>query len=193
MPLRTVSNEGDAEFIRSTNYGLGRVHEVRECYSAKLICMLKLIIIWEVRSITIWEVGFRFLPMQVRNFLVFGIRKTQISEVIACFELYFPRSLGTWMVRNYIRVANGHCKWYILTSRSAVSRVEKLYATHNFNPLNPELNPICYLLALLGAHHFLHVNRIRVKLLTFRRPMSYIYGAPILDVSRSHTTTQHSR
>jgi len=35
------------------------------------------------------------------------------------------------------------------------------------NPLNPELNPICYLLALLGAHHFLHVNRIRVKLLTF--------------------------
>ena len=25
-----------------------------------------------------------------------------------------------------------------------------------FNPLKPELNPICYLLALL-AHHFLHV------------------------------------
>ena len=62
-----------------------------------------------------------------------------------------------------------------------------------FNPLNPELNPICYLLALLGAHHFLHVSRIRVKLLTFRRLMSYIYGAPILDVSRSHTTTQYSR
>jgi len=61
------------------------------------------------------------------------------------------------------------------------------------NPLNPELNPICYLLALLGAHHFLHVSRIRVKLLTFRLLMSYTYGAPILDVSRSHTTTQHSR
>ena len=61
------------------------------------------------------------------------------------------------------------------------------------NPLNPELNPICYLLALLGAHHFLHVSRIRVKLLTLRRLISYIYGAPILDVSRSHTTTHHSR
>ena len=65
------------------------------------------------------------------------------------------------------------------------------------NPLNPELNPICYLLALIGAHHFLHVSRIRVKLLTLRRLMSciyiYIHGAPILDVSRSHTTTQHSR
>ena len=62
-----------------------------------------------------------------------------------------------------------------------------------FNPLKPELNPIFYLLALLGAHHFLHVSRIRVKSLTFRRLMSYIYGATILDVSRSHTTTQHSR
>ena len=62
-----------------------------------------------------------------------------------------------------------------------------------FNPLNPELNPICYLLALLGAHNFLHVSRIRVKSLTFRLLMSYIYGEPILDVSRSHTTTQHSR
>ena len=66
--------------------------------------------------------------------------------------------------------------------------------TDTINPLNPELQPICYLLALL-AHHFLHVSRIRVKLLTLRRLMSYIYiyGAPILDVSRSHTTTQHSR
>ena len=44
----------------------------------------------------------------------------------------------------------------------------------HINPLNPELNPICYLLALLGAHHFLHVSRIRVKLSTFRL-LSYIY------------------
>jgi len=32
-----------------------------------------------------------------------------------------------------------------------------------FNPLNTKLNPICHLLALLGAHHILHVSRIRVK------------------------------
>ena len=63
-----------------------------------------------------------------------------------------------------------------------------------FNPLNVELKPICYLLALL-AHHFLHISRIRVKSLTLRLLMSYkyIHAAPILDVSRSHTTTQHSR
>jgi hypothetical protein len=43
------------------------------------------------------------------------------------------------------------------------------------NPLNAELNPICYFLALLGAHHFLHVSRIRVKSLTLRLLMLYIY------------------
>ena len=67
------------------------------------------------------------------------------------------------------------------------------YRQLSINPLNPELNPICYLLALLGAHHFLHVSRIMFKSLTLRLLMSYIYGAHILDVSRSHTTTQHSR
>ena len=32
-----------------------------------------------------------------------------------------------------------------------------------FNPLKTQLNPICHLLALLGAHHILHISRIRVK------------------------------
>jgi len=35
------------------------------------------------------------------------------------------------------------------------------------NPLNTELNPICYMLALLGAHRILHVSRIRVKQFCF--------------------------
>jgi hypothetical protein len=33
----------------------------------------------------------------------------------------------------------------------------------HLNPLNAQLNPFCHLLALLGAHHILHVSRIRVK------------------------------
>ena len=35
---------------------------------------------------------------------------------------------------------------------------------NSINPLNAELNPICHLLALLGAHHFLHVSRIWVNM-----------------------------
>jgi len=36
------------------------------------------------------------------------------------------------------------------------------YCQH-FNPLNAKLNPICHLLALLGAHPILHISRIRVN------------------------------
>jgi hypothetical protein len=39
-----------------------------------------------------------------------------------------------------------------------------LEENRHINPLNAELNPICCLLALLGAHHFFHVSRIRVNL-----------------------------
>jgi len=38
-----------------------------------------------------------------------------------------------------------------------------IFIDSKINPLNAELNPICYLLALLGAHQFLHVSRIRVN------------------------------
>jgi len=54
-----------------------------------------------------------------------------------------------------------------------------------FNPLNAELNPICYLLALLGAHHFLHVSRIRVKSLILRLLILYIYDISSLRVNTS--------
>jgi hypothetical protein len=40
-------------------------------------------------------------------------------------------------------------------------RVTKIHSSTN--PLNAKLNPICHLLALLEAHHILHVSRIRVK------------------------------
>ena len=38
------------------------------------------------------------------------------------------------------------------------------HTCYNFNPLNAELYPICHLLALLRAHHILHVSRVRVKI-----------------------------
>jgi len=34
------------------------------------------------------------------------------------------------------------------------------FEEHNINPSNAELNPICHLLALLGAHHIFHVSWI---------------------------------
>jgi hypothetical protein len=37
----------------------------------------------------------------------------------------------------------------------------------SLNPLNAELNPIYHFLVLLGAHHILHISRIRVKVLFY--------------------------
>jgi hypothetical protein len=45
--------------------------------------------------------------------------------------------------------------------------------------LNAKLNPICHLLALLGAHHIFHVSRIRVKNRTdFLSPDSAFFFLP---------------
>jgi ABC-type uncharacterized transport system permease subunit len=46
---------------------------------------------------------------------------------------------------------------------------------HQFNHLIAELNPICYLLALSGAHHFLHVSRLRVNI-------QQLYALPTLHL-----------
>jgi len=34
----------------------------------------------------------------------------------------------------------------------------------SINPSKPQLNPICHVLALLVAHHILHVSRVRVNI-----------------------------
>jgi len=48
------------------------------------------------------------------------------------------------------------------TKTAAISRKDRR-SQQRLNPLNAELNPLCHLQALLGAHHILHVSRIRVN------------------------------
>ena len=49
-----------------------------------------------------------------------------------------------------------------LSARFAIS-AQPLRVSACINPLNAKLNPICHLLALLGAHHILHISGVRVK------------------------------
>jgi len=42
-------------------------------------------------------------------------------------------------------------------------KLKSVLRLNTINPLNGQLNPICRLLELLGAHHILHISRIRVK------------------------------
>jgi len=47
--------------------------------------------------------------------------------------------------------------------REEVTREWRKLHNEDLNPLNAKLNPICPLLALFGAHHILHISRIRVN------------------------------
>ena len=98
-----------------------------------------------------------FFPKRGNSHITPHVVKVQ-KAIISVYYLHYTR--WAYMMVQYLKT--GHCVLGNLT----------LYI---FNPLNAELNPICYLLALLGAYHFLHVSRIRVKLITFRLLMSYIY------------------
>jgi len=59
------------------------------------------------------------------------------------------------------------------------------------NPLNARLNPICHLLALLGAHHILHVSRIRVNTKHFNQLHIVLFTLP--HIRHILYTPQHNR
>jgi len=94
----------------------------------------------------------------------------------ADFLVYFiPSSLGSHTCR-YVsenRIFTGGCTEYFGLECSVVVVV-----------IAVSLSPLLLILNLFSTS---------IQYLTLRWLMSYIYGAPILDVSRSHTTTQHSR
>jgi len=105
----------------------------------------------------------------------FGSKKLWEPKIIlrvikCCLCVEFIPSLSLYFCPNFIIILEMFKKHWKNRILSEVN-----VDPWSINPLNAELNPICYLLALLGAHHFLHISRIRVKLLSFRLLMSYIY------------------
>jgi len=102
----------------------------------------------------------------------FTVNSTNICHDACAVEVTFSRSL----IPQQWRSGNG-CSWMV-GSATARFLLQRYFYTR----------------AKMGiAHEWWHYNRINDLHLTLRRLMSYIYGAPILDVFRSHTTTQHSR
>jgi hypothetical protein len=82
--------------------------------------------------------------------------------------------ISMWYYEALRTVADGN----LLHPRTGVSYPSpkhKRQGNFRLKPLNPELNPMCCLLALLGAHHFLHVSRISFKYITFCLLILYIY------------------
>ena len=87
------------------------------------------------------------------------------------FKILHPVVLSYKIKRKQITTENNFKQYsnsYMFRPHTVIIRlalISSLMVTQwgRFNPLNAELNPICLLLALLGAHHILHVSRIRVK------------------------------
>ena len=81
---------------------------------------------------------------------------------IRTFDMGGTYSLHVVMKKEYINTGIG--KQEIRRTLRALVAVRKTPKNVCFlNPLNAELNPICHLLALLGAHRIFHVSRLRVK------------------------------
>jgi hypothetical protein len=131
-----------------------------------------------------WQIF--ILRPKINPCIHFGQNSEYLVCGVCCFKMGIHSPWNLWWITD--------TRSLFYPSPSVLPDYQMFKTIKKFIPLSPELNPICYLLALL-AHDFLHVSRIRVKSLTLRLLMFYIhvYGAPILDVSRSHTTTQHSR
>jgi len=68
--------------------------------------------------------------------------------------VYFYKNVGTFLPNRTMS----------LPQRQPFSHSSTARHNKSLNTLNAQLNPICHLLALLGAHHILHVSRIRVNM-----------------------------
>ena len=106
-----------------------------------------------------------------------------------CNCIRFTRTLETNLLWNVEVICNSVL---ISSSIDFSFLLFALYLPNIFQVINSSENDrpsffrgLFYLTASVSLH--------RKTCLTLRRLMSYIYGAPSLDVSRSHTTTQHSR
>ena len=98
-------------------------------------------------------------------------------KILLIFNTFCPPNLDEKRKNNHAEPVAGLPGQHFEKCFSEVL-LEMFCKLHLFsiNPLNAKLNPICHLLALLGVHHFLHVSRIRVKSLTLRQLMSYIWS-----------------
>jgi len=88
----------------------------------------------------------------------FGIPKKLARLIKMCLTETYSRVREGKYLSEMFPIRNG------LKQGDALSPLLFNFALeYAINPLKAELNPICHLLALLGAHLILHISRIRVK------------------------------
>jgi len=132
----------------------------------------------------------------------FAERRNLISaRVSSHFKRSLPYNLGTYTIFAYktewkpvdiLMDTDGY--WF--QANSTTLRLSSNLHENNYSNVNKGPTRCNSMQTFIHCHVTLHVSGVTHPssgVLTLRWLMSYIYGAPILDVSRSHTTTQHSR
>jgi len=76
-------------------------------------------------------------------------------------NIYLLTYAENLVVKNCMKLLSDNCIIYYSKMQKKTYFLS-FYGFTDINPLNAGLNPICHLLTLLGAHHILHVSRIRV-------------------------------
>ena len=96
-----------------------------------------------------------------------------IDPVLIVQEAWWaPGSVWTWVQKFSFPLGFDHRTAQPVASRYTDCAIPAhTHLLYLFNPLKAELNPICHLLALAGAHHFVHVSRVRVKKGTWAEEM----------------------
>jgi len=101
---------------------------------------------------------------QAPNIMVQTLSTLRMSDITINFHIAIRFS--TYLLQFPISVFTS---FSISNSIGTLVIAIKLVAKYRLHaviiPLNAKLNPICHLLALLGAHHILHISRVRVMLL----------------------------
>jgi len=126
-----------------------------------IIITIIIIIIITITIITLLDTSFYYyrLLLAVSSYLCF-VRYCSLGLCYNCVKrIAHP-------VKNFFPQCTSVATQYCMTKENCRGSVQTLARNENcyvFNPLNTQLNPVCHLLALLEAHHILHVTRIRVK------------------------------
>jgi len=75
----------------------------------------------------------------------------------------------------YLNLSRKGLENFIFLQKFEISFYRNHFYCILFNTLNAKLNLICHLLALLEAHHILHVSRIRVNSLGSKKGNMQIF------------------
>jgi hypothetical protein len=91
--------------------------------------------------------------------VTYGTETWVLKETIIQKLLVFERKI----LRRKFGPTRENQIWRVKTDEELDKLIKHKNIIIYINPLNAELNSICHLLVLLGAHHILHVSGVRVK------------------------------